>query len=141
MQATGTAKADLAGADGVDTETCSFQSIPGAGARAALDVQLLTPLDGSEALVVRAADWMVEWSCEGDPLGTDGDGMGVSGALGDGPFDAEFALPREAIGMGRIVQLVQGAPEHAEQRCPSQDDRSTCSGELVGHRDVRPHEP
>ena len=133
VRATGTAKTVSAGSDGVDTETCSFQSVPAAGARAALGAQLLTPLDGSEALVVRAADAVeVEWSCTGDPLGTDGDGMTIPVALGEGPFDAEFTLPREAIGMGRIIQVVQGAPEHADQRCVSQDDRSTCSGGWTG---------
>jgi hypothetical protein len=135
MTITGTTKIINVSDDGTTTAQCTASSAAASG-RSTLMPDLLTPLDGSEALVIRATDDIAPaWECTGElTLGPGGfDTSSILGDPGDGPMDAQFTLPPEAIGQGKVIQLVSGAPDTADQRCPGWDERTVeCTGGWEG---------
>lgn len=82
----------------------------------------LEPLGRGERLTMRLAEGLrLEMPCPG----TDPVGLMMSGAepFGQGPLDTDFDLPAEAIGMGKIIQLVHSTPaQEAAATCPGRDD-------------------
>lgn len=83
---------------------------------------MLEPLGPGERLTMRLAEGLgLEMPCPG----TDPVGLMMSGAepFGQGPLDTDFDLPAEAIGMGKIIQIVHSTPaQEAADRCPGRDD-------------------
>jgi hypothetical protein len=88
---------------------------------------LLPAAGGKEALEVRVLGGLhVELrECGGDPVVSPGTLILDAGgrAMGDGPFDARVEMPHEAIGMGKIIELLEGTA--SGQRCPRWTNAST----------------
>lgn len=77
----------------------------------------LVPLTGAVRLVVRPfAAAIVDIDCiqDGQPATGIWPVPEIGGAaLGDGLWDADFELPREALGKGKVVQVVRNTPRQA----------------------------
>ena len=115
--------------DGFSNCTALTRSNP--TGHAAIEQDLIAPLDGSEALNVRVTDGLtVEWDCSRiSQQATFGDGgFHIDDELGYGAMDVKFSLPKESIGMGKIIQLISGPPAPAAGFCPDENETTTsCS--------------
>jgi hypothetical protein len=80
--------------------------LPAGGGREALDIRVV----GGIHVEMR--------ECGGDPVVSPGTLVLDAGgrAMGDGAFDARVEMPHEAIGMGKIIELLEGTA--SGQRCP-----------------------
>lgn len=90
--------------------------LPAEGGRESLDVRVLGGLE----VEVR--------ECEGDRV-TSPTTLVLDGGqhqLGNGPFDARVEMPHEAIGMGKLIELMEGTA--TGQQCPTRTNATvTCT--------------
>ena len=131
---TAKSKITAVGENGTRTQTCNSLWSLDPEAQAHITSSLLQPLEDAEPLVIRAADNLdTDYECSGDSLSADESVLGLPVEVGEGAMDAEFTIPRDIIGHGKIIQLVKGAPPFAWQKCPGQyDDLWTCTGGWEG---------
>ncbi|HEX5911081.1 MAG TPA: hypothetical protein VFY44_11350 [Thermoleophilaceae bacterium] len=93
------------------SRSCDTTTGPLPSGQGTIDSDLLAPLTG-EAFNLRVADQVrVDWQCRGDervsataPYEYTDNGP----ALGSGPLDAQFEIPHEAVGYGKIIQNIKG---------------------------------
>ncbi len=95
-----------------------------------LDRSLLPGEAGEEALDVRVLGGIEvdRHECGGDPIVSPSTLVVNNGRheLGSGPFDARVEMPHEAIGMGKVIELVEGAA--SGRQCPRWTDATvTCT--------------
>lgn len=90
---------------------CNPKPGPQPSGQGSIEEEMLTPLTG-EALNLRIADDVnVDWTCTGDERVSASPSYAMtdnSAALGSGPLDAAFEIPRDAMGYGKIIQRIQG---------------------------------
>ena len=102
---------------GPDSLTCDSDMNPLPGGRSGIDPVIVD--DGAERIGVRIVDSLsVTGTCD-DGRSPGSTILGISGSdaeFGDGPFDALFDLPADAIGNGQIAQRVSGGA--AGNECP-----------------------
>jgi hypothetical protein len=118
---TGTVSASCAGS--------STQPIAGPS----ITASVLTPLDGGALLTVKPfSDITLLWTCTGPSTFPSALVLpNLAGPDGNGPFDIAFALPAEASGMGKVIQLVN--KDVPTDQCPLRTpSTTTCTLHLEG---------
>jgi hypothetical protein len=120
---------------------CDAVPEPNPSGRSYVEADLISPLDGSERLVMRVTDSLsVDWDCSesGSFASYPQGGFSIDAPMGEGGMDVTFDLPQEAIGKGQIIQLIDGPPAAAGDFCPDLDESSThCSFSWTGQLELR----
>jgi hypothetical protein len=110
------------------SQTCTPVGSEDPWGKASIVQDLVTPLTGDESVDVRLGDDpRIGWNCTDPDIGArpEYDLSQNTEDVGGGSLDANFLVPKEAVGFGKIIQNISGPPAETATFCPGKNEGNT----------------